>query len=60
MEKIYVEVSDIMNNLVEWINSGEYKKVVESIQGETKDEIFKSTILVIPSVILAKCNKFYR
>jgi len=56
--KIYIEAGEMAQKIVEWIDSGEYKTVLEALNGETKEEVFKATCFILPSIILAKCVKY--
>ena len=56
--KVYVEIGEVANMLVNWLNSGDYHDVLEALNGETKDEVFRAACLVLPSIILAKCTKY--
>lgn len=55
--EIYIEFGEMTQKIVEWIDSGEYKTVLEALNGESKDEIFKAACFTLPSIILAKCTK---
>ena len=56
--EIYIEAGEMTQKIVEWIDSGEYKTVLEALHGESKDEIFKATCFTLPSIILAKCTEY--
>ena len=56
--KVFIEIGEMTNELVKWLNSGEYKTILESLNGETKEEIFRATCMILPSIILAKCQKY--
>ena len=56
--KVFIEIGEMTDKIIEWINSGEYKETMEALNGETKDEIFRNTCFTLPAVILTKCTKY--
>lgn len=56
--KVFIEIGEMTHELIKWLNNDEYKAVLESLNGETKEEIFRATCMILPSIILAKCQKY--
>lgn len=56
--KIYIEAGEMAQKIVEWIDNGEYKTIFEALNGESKEEVFKSTCFILPSIILVKCTNY--
>ena len=59
MRKAYIEIGEATNAIVKWINSGEYKKMMEATIGDNKDAGFRGACFTLPSVLLVKCNVHY-
>ena len=54
--KVFVDVGDISNMLVRFIASGEYKTILDALNGDTKEDGFKGALYIVPSLILANCD----
>jgi len=57
--KVYIEIGEAINEIVNWINSGEYKTMMNACNGETKEDGFRGACFIIPSILCAKCQLKY-
>ena len=53
--KAYVDIEILTKTLIEWLQTDKYKDIVDALNGKTKEEVFRNTCLVLPSLILAIC-----
>ena len=57
--KAWIEISDATNKIIEWLNSGQYRDVMEATVGKDKDAGFRGACMVLPSILLTKCEIKY-
>ena len=57
--KAWIEIGDATNKIIEWLSSGQYRDMMEATVGEDKDAGFRSACMVLPSVLMAKCEVTY-
>lgn len=57
--KAYIEVSDMINAMFQFLNSENYSKMVESVNGDTKEDGFRGAMFTLPAVMLHYCNVVY-
>ena len=59
MRKIYIEIGEASNVIVKWIQSGEYKNILEACRGESKEDGFIGACMTLPAILLYKCTNYY-
>ena len=57
--KAWIEIGDATNKIIEWLSSGQYRHVMEATIGEDKDAGFRGACMVLPSILLTKCEVTY-
>ena len=57
--KAYVEISDVVNAMFEFLKSENYSKMVEAVNGNTKEDGFRGAMFTLPAVMLHYCNVVY-
>lgn len=57
--KAWVEIGEVTQKIIEWLSTGDYKRFVEASVGETKDAGFRAACMLLPSILLTKCNVTY-
>ena len=57
--KAWIEIGDATNKIIEWLSSGEYRDMMEATIGEDKDAGFRAACMLLPSVLMTKCEVYY-
>ena len=57
--KAYIEIGEATNAIIELINSGAYKTMLEACNGETKEDGFRGAMFILPAIMLHYCNVIY-
>ena len=57
--KAYVEISDVVNAMFEFLKSENYSKMVEAVNGDTKEDGFRGAMFTLPAVMLHYCDVVY-
>ena len=57
--KAWIEIGDATNKIIEWIASGQYRDMMEATVGDTKDDGFRAACMLLPSVLMTKCEVTY-
>ena len=57
--KAYVEISKITETFLTFSKTDLCNEIIQSINGNTKEDGFKAALFVLPSVILANCDPVY-
>lgn len=53
--KAYVDIDILTKTLINWLNEDKYHQILDSLNGNTREEVFRNTCLILPSLILAIC-----
>lgn len=59
VQVVFFETGDILNALLQFLGTEDFKKMVSSIDNTTKESVFKAGLMLAPSIIFAYCRKFY-
>ena len=58
-KKAFVEIEEMTETIIKFVNSGKYKDFVDTINGDTKEDGFRGALFIMPSVILSNCEITY-
>lgn len=56
--QIFIDIGDVANSLVDFIGSDDYNRILNSTYGSTKEDGFKSALMIAPLIILSNCKKY--
>lgn len=57
--KAYIEIDDMINTMFKFLKSENYSKMVEAVNGNTKEDGFRGAMFTLPAVMLHYCNVVY-
>ena len=57
--KAYIEIDDMINAMFKFLKSENYSKMVEAINGDTKEDGFRGAMFTLPAVMLHYCDVVY-
>lgn len=58
-ERIYFEAGDVVDTLIKFIGTDDYKTMLECTYGTDKESGFRAGLMMVPSILMTKCRKFY-
>lgn len=59
MSKVYIEINEATNAIVNWVNKKEYKQMLDALNGDTKEDGFVGACMILPFILLAKCTNYH-
>ena len=57
--KAYIEIDDMINAMFKFLKSENYSKMVEAVNGNTKEDGFRDAMFTLPAVMLHYCDVIY-
>jgi len=57
--KAYIEISDAINAMFKFLKSENYSKMIDALNGDTKEDGFRGAMFVLPSIMLHYCDVVY-
>lgn len=57
--KAYIEISDAVNAMFKFLESENYSKMIDALNGDTKEDGFRGAMFALPSIMLHYCDVVY-
>lgn len=58
-ETILFEAGDIIQTLLDFLGTETFEKMFSSIDKSSEKAVFRAGLMLVPSILMAKCNKNY-
>ena len=58
MDKIFVEIGDVIDAVVRVLSGGEVSRLCEASAGKNKEDGFRAALMMTPLLLMRGCKKY--